>query len=279
MTGPLIAIVPAAGIGERAGRAPDGVPKQYRLLAGEPMLRRAVRALLADPRVTQVRVAVSAQDRWVDQALAGLPRTVWRPCGGATRAATVRAALQDAVLADDAWVLVHDAARPGLPVSALARLIDACWRLDRGGLLAQPVADTVKRARSVDHGAGAVVSDVVGQDASRPASDRSSRPAPASAQEVALTLSRDALWLAQTPQMFRAGVLRAALAACAEDPRVTDEASAVELSGGQAPLLVRGARENDKLTWPEDFDWFEDWLRGRSHRPADPGGTSEGNPS
>jgi len=243
----LIAIVPAAGVGARAGCA-DGVPKQYRLLQGEPMLRRAVRALLADSRVAEVRVAVAAGDPWAAQALAGLPRTVWRLCGGATRAATVRAALRDAGLAPDAWVLVHDAARPGLPASVLARLIDTCLRQDRGGLLALPVADTVKQAApgplSATGGAG---------DAPAPRPDA-----------VARTLSRDRLWLAQTPQMFRAGDLSAALGACAADDRVTDEASAVELSGGLPPLLVPGSRRNDKLTWPEDFEWFESWLRGQA---------------
>jgi len=230
METPLIALVPAAGTGSRAG-APDGVPKQYRALRGEPMLRRAVRALLAEPRIAQVRVAVSAGDPWVARALDGLPRTVWRPCGGPTRAATVRAALRDAALAPDAWVLVHDAARPGLPADALARLIDACLQEDLGGLLALPVADTVKQA-----------------DAGR---------------RVGRTLPRDRLWLAQTPQMFRAGELRAALEASARDERVTDEASAVELSGGRPPLLVPGSRRNEKLTWPEDFEWFESWLRSQ----------------
>lgn len=242
MENPLIAIVPAAGIGARAGRA-DGVPKQYRVLHGEPMLRRAVLALLADPRIAQVRVAVAADDPWAAQAMAGLPRTVWRPCGGPTRAATVRAALRDANLAPNAWVLVHDAARPGLPAQTLARLIDTCLRRDRGGLLALPVADTVKQAV--------------------PASSSGPEEGDAPADAVARTLPRDHLWLAQTPQMFRAGELAAALDACAADPRVTDEASAVELSGGRAPLLVPGSRRNDKLTWPEDFDWFEAWLRGR----------------
>ncbi|CDM23505.1 2-C-methyl-D-erythritol 4-phosphate cytidylyltransferase [Castellaniella defragrans 65Phen] len=240
MTASLIALVPAAGIGARAGAA-DGRPKQYRALGGEPMLRHAVRALLADPRIAQVRVAVAPGDPWADEALAGLPRTVWRPCGGPTRAETVRAALRDAAadaaLADDTWVLVHDAARPGLPADALARLIDACLSRDRGGLLALPVADTVKQAAD----------------------------APADHARVARTLPREGLWLAQTPQMFRAGELRAALDACAGDPRVTDEASAVELAGApdRAPLLVRGARANDKLTWPEDFAWFEDRLAAR----------------
>jgi len=240
MNDTLIALVPAGGIGARAG-TPDGRPKQYRDLGGEPMLRRTVRALLADPRIAEVRVAVAPGDGWVDAALAGLPRTVWRPCGGATRADTVRAALRDAALPVDTWVLVHDAARPGLPADALGRLIDACCTQDRGGLLAVPVADTVKQASGAD---------------------------PAC---VACTVPRDGLWLAQTPQMFRAGVLQTALDACAGDARVTDEASAVELGGppGSAPLLVRGARANDKLTWPEDFDWFTGQLAaaGPSGRP------------
>ncbi|WP_195830936.1 2-C-methyl-D-erythritol 4-phosphate cytidylyltransferase, partial [Bordetella pertussis] len=92
MSESLIAIVPAAGIGARASLPGEAaVPKQYRPLAGQPMLRHAVRALLADPRIVQVRVAVSAGDGWVEQALAGLPRTVWRPCGGPNRADTVAA--------------------------------------------------------------------------------------------------------------------------------------------------------------------------------------------
>lgn len=127
MTDSLIAIVPAAGVGQRALRPGEtGLPKQYRLIAGQPMLRHAVQALLADARIAQVRVAVSADDEWAAQALAGLPRTVCRPCGGPTRAQTVVAALADSAVADNDWVLVHDAARPGLPADALARLIDAC---------------------------------------------------------------------------------------------------------------------------------------------------------
>ncbi|MBV6271324.1 2-C-methyl-D-erythritol 4-phosphate cytidylyltransferase [Alcaligenaceae bacterium CGII-47] len=246
----LIAIVPAAGVGARAATEGD-MPKQYRQIAGEAVLRRTVRALLAEPRVTQVRVAVSAQDTWVDEALAGLPRTVWRACGGPTRAATVRAALRDAALAPGAWVMVHDAARPGLPHDALARLIDACYRHGQGGLLATPVTDTVKRAaQGVPTQRGAP-----GSCADRP---------PAT---VAQTLDRELLWLAQTPQMFRADELLDALDASADDPRVTDEASAMELFGpaGIAALLVPGARSNTKLTWPEDFEWLEMWF-SRSDR-------------
>src|SRR5690606_27716244 len=136
----LIALVPAAGIGLRAQAAAENpIPKQYRLLRGEPMLRWAVRALLADVRIAQVRVAIAAHDIWAEQALAGLPRTVRRRCGGPTRADTVLAAVIDAKLDDDDWVLVHDAARPGLPADALARLIDHCLQTNSGGLRAQPV--------------------------------------------------------------------------------------------------------------------------------------------
>ncbi|ARP85854.1 2-C-methyl-D-erythritol 4-phosphate cytidylyltransferase [Bordetella genomosp. 9] len=227
MSASLIAIVPAAGAGARAqtGDA-SGLPKQYRLLAGQPMLRHAVLALLADPRIAQVRVAVSPGDRRVDDALAGLPRTVWRACGGATRAETVANALSDSGVADDAWVLVHDAARPGLTLEALARLIDACLDDAVGGLLALPVRDTVK----------------------------------AGTARVAKTVDRQALWLAQTPQMFRAGVLLRALRdAALRGVEVTDEASAIE-AAGHAPLLVPGAMRNFKVTWPEDFALMEKWL-------------------
>ena len=231
----LIALVPAAGLGRRAGLQARR-PKQYRLLAGEPVLRHAVRALLADARIRQVWVAVAPGDAWVADALAGLPRTVWRPCGGPTRADTVHAALCAADPAEDDWVLVHDAARPGLPADALARLIDACLQAGRGGLLALPVADTVKQARRMAHGGH---------------------------PEVARTQDREGLWLAQTPQMFPAGLLRRALLGAAGDPAITDEASAVERLADAAagrPLLVPGSAANVKLTWPEDFDRLEAWM-------------------
>ncbi|MFJ0764713.1 2-C-methyl-D-erythritol 4-phosphate cytidylyltransferase, partial [Bordetella pertussis] len=139
---------------------------------------------------------------------------------------TVAAALADSGAAADDWILVHDAARPGLPAAALARLIDACLDDAVGGLLALPVADTVKAGR----------------------------------QRVSRTVDRDGLWLAQTPQMFRAGLLRDALArARAAGLAVTDEASAVE-AAGHAPRLVAGALRNFKVTWPDDFELMEKWL-------------------
>src|SRR5690554_647408 len=226
----IVALVPAGGVGTRAGTQ---APKQYRPLLGEPMLRRAVKALLADSRVQEVRVAVAPDDTRAGAALRGLPRTVWRPCGGATRAETVLAALRDAGLQQGDWVLVHDAARPGLPAQALARLIDTCLRHGEGGLLAEPVSDTVKRA------------------------DAGTENGPARVRE---SVCRDTLWLAQTPQMFEATALQAALeaAACGEASGdsartglagITDEASAMERAGYR-PLLVPGSMRNFKVTWP-----------------------------
>ena len=245
----LIAIVPAAGVGARAApRYADTnhaatsrsvTPKQYRLLAGQPMLRRAVHALLQDARITRVVVAVTEGDPWALEALQGMDRVDILPCGGATRADTVRNTLAALGLPDDAWALVHDAARPGLSAAILADLIDTCLNQaggnpgeTTGGLVAMRVADTIKS-----------------QDP-----DRTQPP------RVAATVPRDHLWQAQTPQMFPAGLLRAALdTAVRQGTVVTDEASAMEALG-YAPCLVPGSLKNFKLTWPEDFDLMERWI-------------------
>lgn len=266
----LIAIVPAAGIGSRAAQGlptagGSALPKQYRLLHGEPMLRWAVRALLADPRIVQVRVVVAAGDIWVESALQGLKRTVWRRCGGETRALSVTEGLLDAALDPADWVLVHDAARPGLPASALARLIDTCLAAGQGGLLAQPVADTVKRQLDCTDYASAAASSAGVSAHAAPALPTQSACTNNAGQPAlhitcsAGTLDRNGLWLAQTPQMFPAGPLLQALQAAQNDPRVTDEASAMELAG-HAPCLVNGSVRNFKVTWPEDFQLMERWL-------------------
>jgi 2-C-methyl-D-erythritol 4-phosphate cytidylyltransferase len=128
--------------------------------------------------------------------------------------------------ADD-WVLVHDAARCLLTAQLVDRLIEACWTDPVGGLLAHPVADTVKQEEG---------------------------------GRTAGTLARAGLWLAQTPQMFRLGPLAQALAAAG--PEVTDEAGAMEAQGHRA-LLVPGASQNFKVTYPEDFALAEAVLGGR----------------
>lgn len=252
MNSKLIAIVPAAGVGARAR---TDMPKQYQTVNGQTILRRAVSAVLADQRVDQVRVAVAAGDTRVAQALHGLPRTVWRPCGGATRAATVARALADADLADDDWVLVHDAARPGLPADALDRLISTCLSTGHGGLLAVRVADTVKReSTAADNGSNSVFASEEATGA------RSGISGKTQVQRVEQSVSRDGLWLAQTPQMFPAGLLKRALdQAIAARHAITDEASAVELLG-YPPLLIPGSMRNFKVTWPEDIELMGKWL-------------------
>lgn len=235
----LVAIIPAAGVGTRAVQgAGSGVPKQYRAMAGQVMLRWTAQAILRDERIARVVVAVSPQDTHAHAALAGLPRTSWLPCGGPTRHATVVNALAAGNLEADDWVLVHDAARPGLTQAALGALIDACLPDAVGGLLAVPVADTLKLAATAD--------DAETADDAPP--------------RVARTLSRNHLWQAQTPQMFRAGLLADAFAYAERNGLVpTDEAGAIEALGHR-PLLVAGNMANLKVTWPEDFIWMETWL-------------------
>lgn len=236
MSKKIIALVPAAGIGARARRQtaaallkPD-LPKQYELVNGLPMLRLSVMAMLADPRIDHVRVIVSPTDGWVNDALAGLARTTWRAVGGATRAETVRNGLKDLVPVPEQWVVVHDAARPGLPADALARLIDTCLTENQGGLLAVPVPDTVKKGRRTDP------------------------------RQVEHTVPREDLWLAQTPQMYKATELLHALEQAEQEQwLVTDESSAMELAGHPS-LLIRGAPQNFKVTWPGDFQILEKWL-------------------
>ena len=222
------ALVPCAGSGSRAGTAQ---PKQYQPLAGRPLVQHTLAALGAVARIDRLLVVVAPGDGTLRQ-----PGARWQlaDCGGATRAESVCNGL-DHLLASGAapqdWVLVHDAARCLLTPALVDALIDACLPDAVGGLLALPLPDTLKRA----------------QDG-----------------RVAATVERADKWLAQTPQMFRIGALRAALAphAASGFAGITDEASAME-AAGQRPLLVRGSALNIKVTWPEDFALAEALLASR----------------
>jgi 2-C-methyl-D-erythritol 4-phosphate cytidylyltransferase len=229
----LFALVPAAGSGTRLSKKQ---PKQYAKLAGKPMLWHAVRAMCVPP-VESVFVVLAPGDKsfarqdW--KAFKGKLEPLY--CGGETRRDSVYnglVAAMAAVNADD-WILVHDAARPCLPKKDLRNLIQECEKDEIGGILALPVAETVKRTAKDEAGA----------------------------QRVSSTEDRAQLWLAQTPQMFRAGLLAHALRA-AKGP-VTDEASAVEQMGLK-PRLVAGSRENLKVTWPEDLAIAEAILERRA---------------
>jgi len=216
----LHALVPCAGSGRRAG---GDEPKQYRLLAGQTVVQRTLRALSGVHRLSGVWVVLSPQDAHFEQSCPDFTGTALR-CGGHSRGASVAAgleAMQAAGVDERDWVLVHDAARCMIKPDAVDRLIDACWDDAVGGLLARPVSDTLHRVQD---------DRIMGQQA------------------------RDGLWQAQTPQMFRLGLLRQALKYAGE--AVTDEASAV-CGLGLQPRVVPGPNDNFKLTHPDDFLWAQ----------------------
>jgi 2-C-methyl-D-erythritol 4-phosphate cytidylyltransferase len=225
----LYALVPCAGSGVRAGGA---VAKQYVEVAGRPLVAHTLAALVAVPRLSRILVVVAPEDQHYE-GLAGLPadpRLSLARCGGATRAATVAAGLAKLVglgAAPNDWVLVHDAARCLVRAEWIEALIEACRGDGIGGLLALPVADTLKRAEG---------------------------------ERAVATMSRDDIWQAQTPQMFRVGVLADALT---RTPGATDEASAIE-AVGLRPKLVAGSAENIKVTHPADFPIAEALLARRA---------------
>jgi len=223
------ALVPAAGSGARFG---SEVPKQYLELVGRPLIFHTLAALCRCERIDQVWVVLSPGDEWWGSydwaSLGDKLHAIF--CGGATRAESVSNGLSSlaGVLAGDDWVLVHDAARPCLSQDMLSSLCDELADDPVGGLLAVPVADTLKRA-----------------DAQ---------------QRVSATEPRDGLWQAQTPQMFRYALLRKALD---EDVAVTDEASAIEATGLK-PRLVRADATNLKVTFPADLHLAALILQGRN---------------
>ncbi len=224
------ALVPCAGVGERAGL---GAPKQYARIGGRALVAHTLAALGRVARLQGTLVVLAPGDtQFAAHAAAPDGGRFWvAHCGGATRAASVAnglAELQRRGAADEDWVLVHDAARCLLQPAWVDRLIDACLGDAVGGLLALPLADTLKQAE---------------------------------AGRVQRTLPRGDKWAAQTPQMFRLGLLRQALQQAGA--QVTDEASAVEAQGHR-PLLVPGEQENFKITWPQDLALAERLLATRT---------------
>jgi 2-C-methyl-D-erythritol 4-phosphate cytidylyltransferase len=216
----IVVLVAAAGGGTRFGTA---TPKQYALLDGQPVILRTL-ARLRTMQPQAMYVALAADDRDYER-IAERPADVRvLRCGGETRAQTVSRAI-DELAPDydgDDWIAVHDAARPCVPAEALARLIETLASDEVGGLLAVPVADTLKRSEAF-----------------------------ADAPHVTSTVSRAGLWQAQTPQMFRLDALRRAFAREGA-MQCTDESQAVEALG-LAPRLVRGSAANIKITFPEDL--------------------------
>jgi len=220
----IVAIIPAAGSGSRMGEA---YPKQYLEINGVPMIFHTLNAFACVKRIQQIVVVISHDDPHWDGlyenfgADLGASVNVHR-VGGATRALSVLNGLQalsDNYTADD-WALVHDAARPCISVALIEQFLDAL-EIEKaggcGGLLALPVADTIKLGNSDN--------------------------------EVERTVSRNNLWRAQTPQMFRYHLLIAALA---QMPNATDESQAIEALGHK-PKLVMGDSANLKVTYATDL--------------------------
>lgn len=220
MTSPrYFALIPAAGVGARMGAE---CPKQYMPLAGKLMLLHVLDTFASTPAIEHVYVVVSKADGYISEALADAKHLADRVTviykGGSTRQQSVLNGLHEvrAQVADEDWILVHDAARPGLTPALIERLINEVRSDAVGGLLALPVVDTLKR------------SDADGR--------------------AEATVQRDKLWAAQTPQMFRYELLKRALE---QAINVTDESSAVEAIGLR-PKLVEGSPRNFKITLPHD---------------------------
>lgn len=239
-------VIPAAGLGQRLGAS---LPKQYLEIAGRSLLEWALAPFVADPRCAGVVVALAPGDRWWPPIRARLGRPVLEAAGGAERGDSVRLALEALAnhVADDPWVLVHDAARPCVEPAEVDALLDTVARHGRGGLLALPLADTLKRQAE--------------PSASPAAVDR--------------TEPRAGLWRAATPQAFPLRTLLAALQSAAREGRVpTDEAQAVEWAGLGAPLLVPGSSANIKVTTPADLALVTTLLEARVARMAATPGTA-----
>jgi 2-C-methyl-D-erythritol 4-phosphate cytidylyltransferase len=213
-------VVPAAGAGRRFGAA---IPKQYLPLAGATVMQHCLDRLAGFSLFQRIVVAVAADDDRAAQLDYQALQKIRFVEGGRERADSVLAGLDAlaGIAADDDWVLVHDVARPCVRLTDILRLIEHAGAHPVGGILANRVRDTMKRSDQHD--------------------------------DILATVPRDDLWHALTPQMFRYGLLRQSLReALAAGTVVTDEASALE-SRGLRPCLVEGARDNIKITFPEDL--------------------------
>ena len=207
-------IIPAAGIGLRMGEL---IPKQYLEISGKAILEHTISKILSmHPR--QVIVVVSADDGFYEK----LPSI--RHCsvkvGGLLRSDSVTAGMTNLELAQDDWVMVHDAVRPCFRAEDVLALCERIQDHEVGGLLGVPVSDTIKEVDG---------------------------------ELVAGTIDRTHLWQAQTPQVFRYSILQQSLQLLqASMDTMTDEASAVEAAGYQ-PLMVAGHSDNIKITTPDDL--------------------------
>jgi 2-C-methyl-D-erythritol 4-phosphate cytidylyltransferase len=219
-------IIPAAGFGARmldASNLANALPKQYMALAGKPIVSHTIQVFFNHPRISSIHLALSPEDGfWRSLTLEPASKLKLHYTGGESRAETVFNTLLAINAADEDWILVHDAARPGLTTQLLDDLLNTLENDPVGGLLAMPLADTLKQSDQFNH--------------------------------VGKTVPRAHLWQAQTPQMFRYGLLKQALSSFNGTP--TDEAEAIEALG-LSPRLVQGELRNLKITYPQDLVMLE----------------------
>ncbi len=240
--------MPAAGAGSRMQAS---VPKQYLSINGAAIIEHAIKVFLDNHEIQRIMVPLAENDQSFSHLNIAKDRRVATTAGGSSRAHSVLNGLNalsvegshllvkdsqslvkdsPSLVEDSDWVLVHDAARPCLSSALLEHLIDSLRDDDVGGILAVPAKDTLKRASKT--------------------------------QTIMATVDRSDIWQAQTPQMFRYGILKAALTSAIEQNlNITDEASALEYMGYQ-PKLVVGDAGNLKVTTPEDLALAEFLLSG-----------------
>ena len=224
MNNPSIwAVIPAAGIGQRMQ---SDIPKQYLPLAGSTVIENTIHRLLAASQVKGLSISLRNDDQYWSSVNIESSKPVIRAEGGAERCDSVLNAMKalaeyDDFNIDNDWVMVHDAVRPCVRLDDLDRLIEQVTSNESGGLLALPVRDTMKRASE--------------------------------SQSVQVTVDREGLWHALTPQLFPYRALwEALIKAMEEGVTVTDESSAME-HAGYAPKLVEGHEDNIKITRPNDL--------------------------
>ncbi len=225
-------VIPAAGVGKRMQ---VDHPKQYLSLCGKTVIEHTLACFNSNPRYSAIVVAISENDEYWSELLIDSQIPLYRAKGGSERCFSVLNSLHylSGMAKDNDWVLVHDAARPCLRTTDVDYLIQQVGKHAVGGLLGLPVADTLKFCGA--H------------------------------RRIKNTVSRDGLWRALTPQMFRYGKLTRALEAAVEYPeRVTDEASALEMAGYE-PLMVEGSWDNIKITHPQDLQQAQLIMQSKNH--------------
>lgn len=225
-------IVPASGLGSRMK---GNTPKQYlKLSNGLSVLDQTLKTLLNIDQINGCVVAIAKNDTQFEQSeFFNHSKLLATAIGGKERFHSVISALNTLkpFAKDNDWVLVHDAARPCVKANDVINLIDQLKNNPTGGLLATRVVDTIKQANNI---------------------------------QIESTLDRSKLWQAQTPQMYRFGVLSKALDNIIQnDLNITDEASSIEALKLKS-ILVEGSKSNLKITTSEDLDLANFYLESNN---------------